>query len=185
MRGINKGFLSTLGLPFLSLMYRAIDESQNSILIVETNKQKVLGFVSASTSMRPIYKRMFCHFPSLVAALVPTLIRPRRWKKIWEILHYSQADEKVATMPDFELLSIVVAAENRGTGCADRLFLQLVDHSKACKIAAFKIVVGDSLTTAKSFYQRMGAKAVGKIEVHAGHGSTIYVFEVNEGSLNG
>ena len=56
--GINQGFLSSLGVDFLALLYEAIDSSDDAILLVEYGRGRVVGFVSGATSLRPIYKAL-------------------------------------------------------------------------------------------------------------------------------
>ena len=55
---IDQGFLATLGVPFLALMYRAIDEAADSVLFVEESGGRVLGFISGGTGMGSIYRTM-------------------------------------------------------------------------------------------------------------------------------
>lgn len=178
--GINQGFLPQLGLGFMILLYEAIDDCPSSVLLAECVEGKVLGFVSGTISMKPIYRRLMCKPIQLFVSLLPSLVRPRRLKRIFEILHYSRQShsQELASLPAFELLSIVVAPVARGTGCADRLYRNLILYCKSKDIADFKIVVGDALAPAHNFYKRMGAVSVGRIEVHSGEDSVIYVHKI-------
>ncbi len=130
--------------------------------------------------MKPIYRQLLLKPLHLFVALVPSLFRPRRIKRIYEILRYSGRAQHgpSAALPAFELLSIVVAPAARGTGCADRLYQRLVEYCAQQSLAGFKIVVGDALAPAHRFYQRMGAIPAGRIEVHAGEGSVVYVHRI-------
>ena len=49
---INQGFLATLGFPFLTLFYEAIDNDRESILLVELVNIKVVGFVTGTCGVR-------------------------------------------------------------------------------------------------------------------------------------
>lgn len=180
MDGINQGFLPQLGLGFMTLLYEAIDNCPTSILLTETTNEQVIGFVSGAASMKPIYKQLLRKSLSLIVVLLPSLIKPRRLKRIYEILCYSRQahDENTAQLPMFELLSIVVAPAARGTGCADRLYQSLVEYCECESIDGFKIIVGDGLAPAHRFYKRMGATSAGRIEIHAGEGSVIYVHKI-------
>ena len=180
MDGINQGFLPQLGLGFMTLLYEAIDHCPSSVLLTEINKGQVVGFVSGTASMKPIYKQLLRKPAHLIVALMPSLVRPRRLKRIFEILRYSRQanNENTAEPPAFELLSIVVAPTARGTGCADRLYGGLIEYCERESIDGFKIVVGDALAPAQRFYQRIGAKPAGRVEVHAGEGSVIYVHKI-------
>jgi ribosomal protein S18 acetylase RimI-like enzyme len=125
---IDQGFLATLGIPFLSLMYRAIDEAQDSVLLTEECKGSVIGFVSGGVGMGPIYRRMLRRPLSLVWTLLPSLVRPAQVKRILDILRYgTQAGESLA-LPNAELLSIAVNPAVRGSGVAERLYHRLQGH---------------------------------------------------------
>ena len=48
---INQSFLATLGVPFLSLLYEAIDKDSESILLVERVDHSVVGFVAGTREL--------------------------------------------------------------------------------------------------------------------------------------
>jgi ribosomal protein S18 acetylase RimI-like enzyme len=176
---IDRGFLSTLGQPFLALVYRAIDEAPDGVLIVEEREGHVLGFVAGSVGMGAIYRRLLHRPLPLASALAPSLFSPARLRRIFEILRYGRGDSGGARWPAPELLSIAVAPEARGQGIADALYRCLVESFRSRGIEAFRIVVGDALGPAHRFYQRMGATPAGRIEVHEGEGSRVYVQSIS------
>ena len=73
----------------------------------------------------------------------------------------------------------VVFPEYRGQGVSERLYRGLINHCKALKTPAFKIIVGEVLLPAHRFYGRMGAGVVGEVCVHGDQRSLIYVQPVN------
>ena len=172
---IDRGFLSSLGLPFLALVYRAIDEEPESVLIVEEREGRIVGFVAASAGMGAIYRRLLRRPVALGIALAPSLFRRERLRRIFEILRYGRGGCEAAHSPAMELLSIAVAPDMRGQGIADLLYRRLMDHCRSSGVNAFKIVVGEALAPAHRFYQRMGATPAGRIELHAGEESRVYV----------
>lgn len=176
---IDQGFLSTLGQPFLALVYRAVDEAPAGVLIVEEREGRVLGFVAGSIGMGAIYRRLLRRPVPLALALAPSLLRPARLRRIFEILRYGRGDSGATRWPAPELLSIAVAPEARGLGIADALYGRLVEAFASRGIAAFRIVVGDALAPAHRFYRRMGATPAGRIEVHEGEGSRVYVQSIS------
>lgn len=183
IEGINQGFLPQLGLRFMALLYDAIDHAPSSVLLTESDKGRIVGFVSGTASMKAIYYQLLRKPLQLLIALLPSLASPRRLKRIYEIWRYTRRSPEhtqLASLPVFELLSIVVAPAARGTGCADRLYLGLVEYCEQKKIAEFKIIVGDDLTQAHRFYRRMGATRVGQTEVHAGQKSAVYIHRIDE-----
>lgn len=179
---IDQGFLATLGRPFLVLMYRAIDESVDSMLLVEEQGGRIVGFVSAGVGMGPIYRRMLRHPLGLGWSLFPVLFKPRALARIFDIVRYGHGQSSVAPCPVAELLSIAVAPDARGSGVAESLYRRLAAHFRERGVDAFKITVGDALLPAHRFYLRMGAMPVGTVEVHAGERSTIYVQHLVPGS---
>ena len=178
--GISQGFLPQLGIDFMILLYKAIDGCRSSVLLTECVDGKVLGFVSGAYSMKDIYRQLIYKPVQLLLSLLPSMFRPYRLKRIFEVIRYGGqlGNEKETSLPEFELLSIVVDPVARGTGCADRLYQHLISYCRSRGIESFRIVVGDALSPAHSFYARMGAVPVGRVEVHAGEGSIIYVQKV-------
>ena len=176
---LDKGFLSSLGLPFLKLLYEAIDKNKHSVLIIEMKGEEVVGFVSGSTrGMKTIYFNLLLKLPSLIIALYPILFSIKKLYKIFEILTISRKSKKLNLLkqiPQEELLSIVVHPDFRGMGFSETLFKKLITYFDKNRIPAFKIIVGESLDRAHSFYLKHGAKPVGEMEVHNGKNSIIYV----------
>lgn len=175
--GIKDGFLTSLGVDVLALLYRAIDEADECVLIVEMSEDRVIGFVAGATGMKPIYKRMLARLPQLVRVLAPQLLKPGKLRGLTEIVmrRESPAD---TSLPDAELLSIVVAPANRGHGMADRLYGELSRQLAERSFDAFKIMVGEDLHHAHSFYRRMGAVPVGAATFHKGTESVLYVHQL-------
>lgn len=178
---INQGFLATLGVPFLALMYRAIDEAPDSVLLVERDGGRVAGMVSGGIGMGAVYRRMLRHPLLLARSLFPVMFKPRAIARILEILRYGRGGSADVMLPQAELLSIAITPDARGTGIAESLYRRLAADFAQRGIGEFKITVGDSLLPAHRFYSRMGALPVGKVEVHAGESSTIYVHDLTRG----
>ena len=172
---IDQGFLSTLGIRFIALMYRAIDECADSTFFVDEVEGRVVGFVSGAAGMRPIYKRMLHYWPELFISLFPSMLSLQRLRRILEILNYGRAHQASNELPNAELLSIAVTPECRGQHRADILYRKLAAYFCEHGETAFKITVGKGLGPAHRFYQRMGAVPVADTQVHKGEVSTVYV----------
>ena len=175
---INLGFLSTLGLGFVALMYEAIDQGKGSVLLVSEVNGRVVGFVAGATGMGSIYRRMLRSWPRLFITLLPSLFSPGRVWRILEILRYSSGPTMLDNLPTAELISIAVDPAFRGMGHAERLYQGLADHYQSEGLLAFKIVVGSALAPAHRFYRRMGAEPVADLEVHSGENSIVYVHKL-------
>lgn len=172
---INKGFLSSLGVPFLTLLYEAIDENKDSVLIVEKVNGKVIGFVSGTVGLGPIYKQLFFRIHRLVWALIPSILVPSKIYKVLEILLLNRSDKLLMNLPRQELLSIVVSPTYQGQGYAEKLFVSLCDHFKGNNLSQFRIVVGGKLARAHAFYTKLGSTPIAEVEVHKGQYSVIYI----------
>ena len=181
-KNINHGFLSTLGLNFLELLYESIDSDTNSSLHIETIDGRVVGFVAGGRGMGSIYRQLLRRWPRLFFALLPILLSPSKVRRIFEILLFSIKQKPVPGCPRAELFSIAVVESARGTGIAQRLYRALVQRFEDDGEPAFCIVVGDDLEPAHHFYQRMGAVQMAQISVHDGQGSTLYRHDLHVSS---
>lgn len=176
---LEAGFLSTLGIGFLTVLYEAIDASEDSVLLVEEQAGRVVGFVSGCGRMAGVYRQLLKKPLRLAGALLPSVWRPRRLWRIVETLRYSRGDASSDDLPDAELMSLAVAPEFRGQGIADRLYERLETYFRSRGVAAFKIMVGEQLAPAHRFYARRGARPAAETEVHSGAKSVIYVHSLD------
>lgn len=174
---IDQGFLATLGTGFVSLLYESLDSSREHVLMVEERDGRVAGFVAGGNGMGAIYRRMLRHPFRLAASLLPSILKPSRIRRILEILKYGRNSDQ--RHPKAELLSIAVDPAFRGRGVAEILYCRLVEHFRDGCVDAFKITVGEDLLAAHRFYQRMGAVAASRIQVHHGETSIVYVHRLS------
>lgn len=170
---IPSGFLPTLGIPFLSLMYRCIDESQSTVLITNYKKNKLAGFVSGSLGEINLYMIMFSHPLKLFFSLLPVLFSLKKIKKIISILSYGSSKQR-KKYPNPELLTICVDNDFRRLGVANELYERLSHYFRCNTINKFVIIVGMALD-ANHFYSKQGATIAGEIEVHKGSLSYVYI----------
>ena len=172
---INQGFLATLGVPFLTLLYEAIDEDSESVLLVERVDQSIVGFVTGTRGLGRTYKKLLLKPLRLMYALKSCLLSPSKIYKILELLLISKNSNISSNFPKQELLSIVVNPDYQGGGHAVNLFNALCAHFREQDVSSFKIVVGSDLDRAHAFYIKMGAIPVKEIQVHKGTDSLVYV----------
>lgn len=173
---IDQGFLSTLGTQFVALMYEVLDATDGSVLLVEERDGDVAGFVAGSEGMGVICRGMLRRPVRLALALAPSLLRPSRLWRIFEILRYGRREQQ--GLPRAELLSIAVLPAYRGQGIADQLYGRLIDYFREAGLSEFTITVGEALQPAHRFYCRMGALPVSKVEVHKNLTSVVYIQKV-------
>ena len=176
MQTLETGFLHSLGIKFLILMYRCIDESRFSTLIVEYKNYELLGFVTGFTGKSSLYKALLYHPIELTTALFPVMFNFKKIIKIFNILKYMDKS-KNTNLPKAELLTICVNKNFRREGVADLLYKKLTDYFKSKFILEFVIVVGASLE-ANAFYLKQGAVISGKVQIHYGSDSNIFIQKI-------
>ena len=177
---INQGFLATLGASFLTLLYEAIDEDSESVLLVERVDSSVVGFVSGTSGLGRIYKQLLLKPLRLTYALKSCFLSPSKIYKIIEVLLISKDSNISSNLPKQELLSIVVNPAYQGGGHAVNLFNAFCSHFREHGVISFKIVVGSNLDRAHSFYTKMGSIPVKEIQVHKGSNSLVYVKKLSQ-----
>ena len=176
---INQGFLATLGVPFLTLLYEAIDRDSESALLVERVDCSIVGFVTGTRGLGRIYKQLLLQPLRLIYSLKSCLLSPSKIYKIIEVLLISKDSDISSDFPKQELLSIVVNPAYQGGGHAENLFKALCSHFRTEGASSFSIVVGSNLDRAHAFYTKMGSIPVKEIQVHKGADSVVYVKELS------
>lgn len=174
---INQGFLATLGVPFLALLYEAIDRDSESILIVERIDNKVIGFVTGTRGLGRVYKQLLLRPFRLIYSIKSSIFSPLKIFKIIEVILLSNKNKVLSDLPKHELLSIVVNPACQGGNHAENLFKALCIYFKEKNTSSFKIIVGKSLERAHSFYKKMDCLPIKEIQVHKGINSIVYVKE--------
>ncbi len=174
---IETGFLSSLGLPFLILLYRSMSNSDNAFCIVVRDNNKIIGFSSGAISVGAFYKDFLRrNFVKASLVLFPRVFNIQFVKRIYETLIYPARKEQ--SLPKAELLSIVVGEKYRGKGIAQKLFKKAEEEFRSRDIKQFKVVVGSKLVAACKFYEKMGGVFSADVEVHKGEKSRVYTWEI-------
>lgn len=171
---INLGFLSQLGPGFLFYLYKSIDECNDTVLIIISDNDNVIGFITGATSgLRSVFSHLLKkHLIKILLVLLPHLFSFSKLKRIAEIILHT--NENKSNNPNAELLSLAIQKNYRGSGAAKELFEQLVRDFQNKDIKDFKIIVGEKLGAAHSFYRKMGATEIDTIRVHDTSNSTVY-----------
>lgn len=186
IENLEQSFLATLGRPFLSELYRAIDICDNAVLIVELRNNQIVGFITGGSNMGAVYKNMLSRIWVWAIPLSLRLLSIKRIKRVIEIMQYSSANknERSDNIPSNELFSIAVASSFRGQGVSTVLYNTLSNYFIKKDIYSYKIIVGNALVPAHRFYTKMGAIPFGDIEIHAGEKSTLYIQNLEKCSSN-
>lgn len=153
------GFLSSLGMTFLSRLYQGIARNPGSCVIVERGPDgKVAGFVCGALSVKKCYQQVLLRgFLSLGLPIALKLLRPAVIKRVWETLRYPGKKPENTASADAELLSIAVSDLARGQGVGKKLVCELekwfVDKGYR---DAYKVVTFAEDARSNGFYKKTG-----------------------------
>lgn len=173
IEGISAGFISSLGVGFVTALYESITEDENSFGFVAIENGKVLGFVAFTSNLSKLYKYVISKkglkFSFILAKKMMSI---RTIKKIFANLFYPKKMKEME-LPDAELLSIVVAQQGRGKGLASQLTQAGFDECQKRGLDKVKVLVAAENQAANKLYQKCGFKFATKIDSH-GVVSNIY-----------
>ncbi len=179
IQGISTGFISSLGISFVTTLYEAIAEDENSFGFVAIENNKVLGFVAFTTNLSKLYKsivlKRWLHFAFLLAGKMFSL---ERIKKVLETLFYPGRIKKM-NLPSAELLSIVVTQQGQGKRVATQLVRAGLQECEKRVIDKVKVLVDAENEPANKLYLKCGFELAGQIDNH-GILSNIYVAETKK-----
>ena len=171
---ISTGFISSLGIDFVTSLYEAIVQSKSSFGVVALRNEKVLGFAAFTTNLNKLYKSVVWRKGLLFALLLVGNVRSRRRvKKMFETLFYPGRIKNM-NLPSAELLSIAVDPEERGKGLAGQLIEKGFQHCRKTGIDKVKVLIGADNKPGNKLYLKFGFEPVGQIVNH-GVLSNIYV----------
>lgn len=178
INGISTGFISSLGLNFVTELYRAIAQDDNSFGYVVIEGDEVLAFVAFSANLGKLYKYVLKRkFFSFAPKIAWRMLNIATFRKVLANLFYP-AKMKKMDLPDAELLAIVVAEAGRGKGLAGKLVEAGFDQCRKRGIDRVKVLVAASNDPANKMYNKCGFKFIQQIDSH-GVLSNIYVAELN------
>ncbi len=176
--GIATGFISSLGLDFVTALYETIAESRTSFGFIAEKNGKVVGFIVFTSNLHNLYKSVILkkgvHFTFLLAGKLFSL---KSIKKIFETLFYPNRTRKM-NLPSAELLSVVVADGERGKGLAVQLIRQGLQECVKREIHRVKVMVASANESANRLYQKCGFELIAQIKSH-GILSNIYVVDTH------
>jgi ribosomal protein S18 acetylase RimI-like enzyme len=178
---IDGGFLSSLGVRTLALLYAALARSPYTTLIVAIAgpDEGVVAFICGSADTRQVYKYVLLrHGLRFLPALVPRMFSFCTLKRIVETLLYPVKGDVAVNLPRAEILNFCVSRTMQRKGLGRGLFDSLMDEFRARRLAARKIVTGATQHKAQRFYESVNAVRVGAIEVHKGAESVLFRYDI-------
>ena len=174
IEGIHMGFISSLGIDFVTGLYKAIAESPESFGYVALKEGKVVGFATFTTNLKALYKTIINKNKFKFAIkLLPKIFSWRVVRKIVETLFYPSRIKKY-NFPEAEFLSMAVSPDARGHGLATRFVKTGFDECRRRGIKELKILAATTIGPINKMYEKFGFKVAAQIENH-GIVSNVYV----------
>ncbi len=171
---LDRGFLTSLGEPFLQALYEELLRHELAFLVVAREGDPLRGFILASTDstrMLSVVLRSPHRFVwSVLAAIVR---RPQTVARLVETLSYGP---KTAGVPA-ELIAIAVQPGLRSLGIGARLLAALDAEVFSRGVRAYKVTVHRDMTDADRFYRRNGFHLATTFRLY-GLGWNLYVREL-------
>lgn len=151
-------FLPSLGVSFLTELYKSILELKLGFGFVAYDKKTIQGFVLATTDMQKMFKQVFLKRAlHLGLKILPVIIKnPAKILKILETFTYSDKESKTKTKA--ELIVIAVDREFRNQNIGSSLCLTLNKEFVKQKVKEYKVTVNSNNLGAIKFYKRCGFK---------------------------
>lgn len=161
---IKTGFLSTLGIPFLSTLYKAIDKCPHSCLITKKgDSNNITGFISGAISVKKMYKWIIFRYGlQFFFLVIIQALNPKFLKKIIETLFYSLKKDSLENsaseikLVDAELLSMAVSEDARGQGIGGELIEELDSWLLKKSVKVYKVVTFSEDKISNGFYLKNG-----------------------------
>jgi glycosyltransferase involved in cell wall biosynthesis/ribosomal protein S18 acetylase RimI-like enzyme len=181
--GLPEAFLPQLGDRFLRCFYRALAADDGAVVYVAEDEAGVVGFLSGVLSVRAFYRRFFRRH-GLRAALAASsrLVRPRILRRALQTARYPT---DVTGFPDAELLSIAVDGRSRQRGLGTALNHLVIRDLARLGADEIKGVVWADNDRSNRLYQRLGFRNMGRVVVHEGKPSNVWVFDCRSLSPSG
>jgi|FLYL01.1.fsa_nt_gi glycosyltransferase involved in cell wall biosynthesis/ribosomal protein S18 acetylase RimI-like enzyme len=167
-RGIETGFLSSLGVRFLQRLYRfMLTDPSCRVLVAADADDQIVGFIAGTADTAGLYRR-FLEGGGVTAGLAaaPRMLRPSVTRRLWETLRYGtdRADGP-------ELLAMAVAPGWRGQGLGKSLVDALKDWARQEGLDRMRVVVGADNRPAIALYRQAGFGRPKPMSVHSGERS--------------
>lgn len=176
---IDRGFLSSLGEPFLASLYEGLASSRSAFVITATYAGDLLGFICGATSTRRAYLDFMLsrRSPGAALRLLPRLVSLATVRRVAETLLYPARQAEVP-LPPAEILNFCVSEARRGQGVGRRLFQALLAEFDRRSVREIRIVTGVDQRSAQDFYDRVGAQRAAELEIHEGKTSIVYTYSI-------
>ena len=178
LEAIKTGFISSLGLDFITALYEAIAKTKSGFGFVAVRSQTLIGFVAFATNISALYKSVLWKKGlTFVSLLAGRMFSFQNLKRTLETLFYP-ARIKTGGLPAAELLSMAVTEEQRHKGIASELIREGLVMCANKGIEKVKVLVDADNKPANNSYLKSGFELAAQIDNH-GIRSNVYVAPTN------
>jgi GNAT superfamily N-acetyltransferase len=166
-QGIRRGFISSLGLPFVRTMYRGIGRAPGACVLTRGGLNgPVEGFVAGTVNTRRMFRWILPRYGARLALrLLFRLFSPIVLKNALETVIYigrrsdrddDSGEPEAATESTAELLAIAVSAEYRNKGVGRGLITDFECFLRAHSCDRYKVVTDAGDAASNGFYEASG-----------------------------
>jgi ribosomal protein S18 acetylase RimI-like enzyme len=166
------GFLSTLGRPFLTRLYRRLARCDDAFLLVAELDDHAVGFLAVALDTRRFYRTFLVRDGArAIAVAAPRLVAAL--PHVVETLRYGTGRPPGSAAAGAEILAVAVARDVRGCGAGGALVRAATEELRRRGVSAARVVAGQSNTAAISLYRSCGFELSGLTEIHRGQTSQV------------
>jgi ribosomal protein S18 acetylase RimI-like enzyme len=168
-------FLPVLGERFLVHLYRGLVTDPDAVAVVAERDGEIIGYATGVMSMSGFYRRFFLrHGVAAGLAVLPRLLEPGVVRKITETARYpEQAQEQ--GLPDAEFTSLAVDQRLRSRHLGGLLSDEIIAALARRGADAVRGTVNEINAPMNRMMQRIGFQQVGRMSLHDGSFSNLYV----------
>lgn len=167
---IPAGFLSLLGVEFLSELYRSLAEQPGTVVFVAPGERgEILGFIAGTTDTRSLFRRaLFKRWHRLIVPALRSSLSFSNLKRAAETVIYglSEKSSESRRAGAAELLSIAVEPRGRRSGTGGALVLALEQFFRERGVRTYKVVTSADDPSSRAFYGSRSFTAVRTFKHH-------------------
>jgi len=174
---IGTGFLASFGLEPVRLLYSALANSRNCLVVAGLQEDtKLVGFI-AGTVDYPAFCGDFLRTKGLAAlkVVLPRLFCRTGLRSAIEAMTFAVWRRR-SGLPRAQVLNFAVQPDYQGSGLATSLFSEMMRQFWRRGVREVVILSGEEQERAHRFYQKMGAYRVGSTTAHQGRKDLIFLF---------
>lgn len=170
---ISTGFLSSLGLNFLTKLYEFIISNGYSNCYVYVINNKIVGFCCITNDSKRLYGDFLKKHLLLAAKItIINLFKIDTLRKIVDHLFYNSKKDK---LPNAELLSVAVISGYKRKKIGSQLFDYIQNKFKKQNIKKFVIATGANNIESNEYFKSQDCKLYKKTQLHHNQDSHIYI----------